>query len=190
MKLQKIDKYALLAAILGTLVIILLIGKCTKQISVPLIPYHNDDSLIKSIKAKEDSINKGLLLNDSLTKVIAILNKKKDKVLIRYKTKYDSIYVVNDSACQIALSEVNKHCMILDSTNNVIIDNQEQSLVTLVNVVGEQSDLIKLHKFKANKDSLDAVIKFEEQKINSKKKLIKTSAIVGIAGFILGILIR
>ena len=173
---------------LALIILTLVVWKTCNDIDKPL------PSLYRNVKdtivIKENNVKENMLRYDSLTHVIDSLKLVKNKVVVRYKTKYDSIYVVNDSACRVALNEVNKQCMILDSTNNVIINDQENALVTLVNVVGEQSDIIKLQKFKASKDSIDSVIKLEEIKVSNKRKVFKVASISVLSGFLIGLIIR
>jgi hypothetical protein len=174
--------------ILALIILTLVVWKTCKDIDKPLPSFYSNAT--DTIVIKENNVKENMLRYDSLTHVIDSLKLVKGKVVIRYKTKYDSIYIVNDSACRVALNEVNKQCMILDSTNNVIIDNQESSLVTLVNVVGEQSDIIKLQKFKASKDSIDSAIKLEELKVSNKRKVFKVASISAIGGLLIGLIIR
>lgn len=173
---------------LALIILTLVVWKTCKDIDKPLSSFYSN--VTDTIIAKEINVKENMLHYDSLTHVIDSLKLVKSKVVVRYKTKYDSIYVVNDSACKVALNEVNKQCMIIDSANNVIIDNQESALVTLVNVVGEQSDIIKLQKFKASKDSIDAVIKYNELKVSNKRKVFKVASISAIGGLLIGLIVR
>lgn len=173
---------------LALIILTLVVWKTCNDIDKPLPSFYR--SVTDTIVIKENNVKENMFRYDSLTHVIDSLKLVKNKVVVRYKTKYDSIYVVNDSVCKMALNEVNKQCMILDSTNNVIINDQESALVTLVNVVGEQSDIIKLQKFKASNDSMDAVIKLEEIKVSNKRKMFKVASISAIGGLLIGLILR
>ena len=133
------------------------------------------DKKIDSIKI---NINKDSLIIDSLMKL-------RPKVIVKYKTKYDTIYKTAPDTCIYYLEELNHECMVLDSFNNGIITRQEIQLISY-------SELVGIMQQKANMQSLKHI---EDSLLNAKlNKKLKRTRKVGIAafgvGFIGGMLIR
>ena len=167
-------KLLLPTAIISMACLALLMTCNKKPIIVPPIPNVLDNK-IDSIKT---SINKDSLIIDSLMKL-------RPKVVIKYKTKYDTIYQTAPDTCKIYLSELNAECLKLDSFNLGIITRQETQLISY-------SELTGIMQEKANKQDLRHV---EDSLLITKlgKKLKRTRRIaigsLGI-GLIGGLLIK
>jgi hypothetical protein len=133
------------------------------------------DKKIDSIKV---SINKDSLIIDSLMKL-------RPKVIVKYKTKYDTIYKTAPDTCIYYLEELDHECMVLDSFNNGIITRQELQLISYSELTGIMQEKANMQDLRHTKDSL-SILKLD-------KKLKRTRK-VGIAafgiGFIGGLLIR
>jgi len=164
-----------LPALIIALVCLAFLFTCNKKpITVPPIPSALDNK-IDSIKTH---INKDSLIIDSLMKL-------RPKVVIKYKTKYDTIYQQAPDTCKSYLAELNAECLKMDSFNLGIITRQETQLISYSELVGTMSEQSNMYVLRHTKDSL-SILKLD-------KKLKRTRK-VGIAafgiGFVGGLLIR
>jgi hypothetical protein len=162
-----------LPALIIALVCLAFLATCNKQ---PIVkPPNVLDNKIDSIK---NHINKDSLIIDSLIKL-------RPKVIIKYKTKYDTIYRQAPDTCKSYLAQLNAECMALDSFNLGIITRQETQLISYSELVGTMSEQSNMYVLRHNEDSL-SILKLD-------KKLKRTRK-VGIAafglGFVGGLLIR
>jgi hypothetical protein len=164
-----------LPAIIISLVCLALMMTCKGKQIPPKVPPSVFDHSIDSILT---TINKDSLIIDSLMKL-------RPKVVVKYKTKYDTIYQTAPDTCKMYLAQLNAECMKLDSFNMGIITRQETQLISY-------SELIGIMQEKANMQELRHI---EDSLLNSKlDKKLKRTRKVGIAafgfGFIGGLLIR
>lgn len=133
------------------------------------------DKKIDSIKV---TINKDSLIIDSLMKL-------RPKVVVKYKTKYDTIYKQAPDTCKIYLEQLNAECLKLDSFNLGIITRQKTQLISYSELTGIMQEKANMQDLRRIEDSL---------LIGKLDKKLKRTRKVGIAafgiGFIGGMLIR
>ena len=165
----------MLPTIIIVLVCLALMITCKGKQTPPKVPPSVFDRSIDSILT---TINKDSLIIDSLMKL-------RPKVVIKYKTKYDTIYKQAPDTCKIYLAQLNAECLKLDSFNLGIITRQETQLISYSELVGTMSEQSNMYVLRHNEDSL-SILKLD-------KKLKRTRK-VGIAafgiGFIGGLLIK
>jgi hypothetical protein len=173
--LKKIAYKLLLPTIIIALVCQALLMTCKGKEQPPQIPFSVLDQRIDSVKTH---INKDSLIIDSLMKL-------RPKVIVKYKTKYDTIYKQAPDTCKSYLAELNAECLKLDSFNMGIITRQELQLISYSELIGTMSEQSNMYVLRHTKDSL-SILKLD-------KKLKRTRKI-GIAafgfGFVGGLLIR
>ena len=164
-----------LPTIIISLVCLALMMTCKRKppilIPTPSVFDHSIDSILTTI-------NKDSLIIDSLMKL-------RPKVVVKYKTKYDTIYQQAPDTCKNYLAQLNAECLKLDSFNLGIITRQETQLISY-------SELTGIMQEKANMQDLRHI---EDSLLNAKlDKKLKRTRKVGIAafglGFIGGLLIR
>jgi hypothetical protein len=164
-----------LPTIIIALVCLALMVTCKGKKQPPKVPPSVFDYSIDSIKT---TINKDSLIIDSLMKL-------RPKVIVKYKTKYDTIYKQAPDTCKMYLEQLNAECLKLDSFNMGIITRQETQLISYSELVGTMSEQSNMYVLRHTKDSL-SILKLD-------KKLKRTRK-VGIAafglGFVGGLLIR
>jgi hypothetical protein len=164
-----------LPTIIIALVCLALMMTCKGKQTPPKVPPNVLDNKIDSIKT---NINKDSLIIDSLMKL-------RPKVIVKYKTKYDTIYKQAPDTCKIYLAELNAECMALDSFNIGIITRQETQLISYSELTGIMQEKAVMQDLRHTNDSL-FILKLD-------KKLKRTRK-VGIAafgiGFVGGLLIR
>jgi len=167
-------KLLLPTAIISMACLALLMTCNKKPIIVPPIPNVLDNK-IDSIKI---NINKDSLIIDSLMKL-------KPKVIVKYKTKYDTIYKTAPDTCKSYLAELNAECLKMDSFNLGIITRQELQLISYSELTGIMQEKANMQDLRHTKDSL---------LITKLDKKLKRTRKVGIAafglGFVGGLLIR
>ena len=165
----------MLPTIIIVLVCLALMITCKGKEKPPKVPPNVFDRSIDSIVS---TINKDSLIIDSLMKL-------RPKVIVKYKTKYDTIYRQAPDTCKMYLEQLNAECLKLDSFNLGIITRQETQLISY-------SELTGIMQEKANMQDLRHI---EDSLLNAKlDKKLKRTRKVGIAafglGFIGGLLIR
>ena len=157
----------ILPIIIISLVCLALMMTCKGKQIPPKIPPSVFDHSIDSIVS---TINKDSLIIDSLMKL-------RPKVVIKYKTKYDTIYKQAPDTCKMYLEQLNSECLKLDSFNLGIITRQEIQLISY-------SELTGIMQEKANMQSLRHI---EDSLLISKlDKKLKRTRKVGIAAFGIG----
>jgi hypothetical protein len=167
--LKKIAYKLLLPTIIIALVCQALLMTCKGKDRPPQIPPSVLDNKIDSVKTH---INKDSLIIDSLMKL-------RPKVVIKYKTKYDTIYKQAPDTCKSYLAELNAECLKMDSFNLGIITRQETQLISYSELVGTMSEQSNMYVLRHTKDSL-SILKLD-------KKLKRTRK-VGIAAFGIGLI--
>lgn len=165
----------MLPTIIIVLVCLALIITCKGKKTPPKVPPIVFDKKIDSIKV---TINKDSLIIDSLMKL-------RPKVIVKYKTKYDTIYQQAPDTCKIYLAELNAECLKMDSFNLGIITRQETQLISYSELAGIMQEKAVMQELRHVEDSL----------LNAKlDKKLKRTRKVGIAafglGFVGGLLIR
>ena len=165
----------ILPTIIIALVCLALMMTCKGKEKPPQIPPSVFDKKIDSIKVH---INKDSLIIDSLMKL-------RPKVVIKYKTKYDTIYRQAPDTCKSYLAELNAECLKMDSFNLGIITRQETQLISYSELTGIMQEKAVMQDLRHTKDSL---------LITKLNKKLKRTRKVGIAafglGFVGGLLIR
>ena len=165
----------MLPTIIIALVCLALMITCKGKQIPPKVPPSVFDKSIDSIVS---TINKDSLIIDSLMKL-------RPKVVIKYKTKYDTIYRQAPDTCKMYLEQLNAECLKLDSFNMGIITRQETQLISYSELTGIMQEKAVMQDLRHTEDSL----------LNAKlNKKLKRTRKVGIAafglGFIGGLLIR
>lgn len=144
-------KAALPYLIIGILIVILsfIMKDCEHKPKLVLTP---NDSINTVIAEKEQII--AYIKEDNIRKkaVIDSLNNLKPKVIVRYKTVYDSLLIV-DTMCVQALNTLYNECQKVDSVNNQIITNQEQHIINDSHIIGNLTDIVALKQYQHTKDS-------------------------------------
>ena len=165
----------MLPTIIIVLVCLALMITCKGKEKPPQVPPSVFDRSIDSIVS---TINKDSLIIDSLMKL-------RPKVVVKYKTKYDTIYKQAPDTCKMYLDQLNAECLKLDSFNMGIITRQETQLISYSELTGIMQEKAVMQELRHTEDSL----------LNSKlDRKLKRTRKVGIAafgvGFIGGLLIR
>jgi hypothetical protein len=157
------------------LVCLALMMTCKGKQTPPQIPPSVFDKKIDSIKT---TINKDSLIIDSLMKL-------RPKVIVKYKTKYDTIYRKAPDTCKSYLAELNAECLKMDSFNLGIITRQETQLISYSELTGIMQEKANMQDLRHTNDSL---------LITKLDKKLKRTRKFGIAafglGFVGGLLIR
>jgi len=157
---------------------------CSHKPNVVLTPTNQLDELIES----KEQINEVLLSNNkSLRLQIDSLKSLKPKVIVRYKTVYDSLLVI-DSACYKSLVILYNECQKVDSVNNAIITNQENHIINDSHVIGNLTDIVAMQRYKLTNDSLAIIDISKEVKRKYRKGLLQGGAIgvgIGLIGTLL-----
>jgi hypothetical protein len=183
-----------LGAVLLLLIIIALMT-CNNE-PKPFNTIIETNPLNEIVKDKE-AINAVLIennkvLRDSLFK----LNQAKPKIVIRYKTIYDSLLIV-DTACVKSLAVLNDACLKKDSVNEFIISNQSSQIAQYITLTNNQQDIIDIRNYQHNIDSInevaykeriDAEIKTAKRKY--RKGLLQGGAVGLGVGFIGGLIVK
>lgn len=165
----------MLPTIIIVLVCLALMITCKGKQTSPKVP---PSVLDKSIDSILTTINKDSLIIDSLMKL-------RPKVIVKYKTKYDTIYKTAPDTCKMYLNQLNAECLKLDSFNLGIITRQETQLISYSELIGIMQEKAVMQDLRHIDDSL----------LNAKlDRKLKRTRKVGIAafgiGFIGGLLIR
>jgi hypothetical protein len=157
------------------LVCLALMMTCKGKQTPPKVPPSVFDHSIDSIKT---TINKDSLIIDSLTKL-------RPKVVIKYKTKYDTIYRQAPDTCKSYLAQLNAECLKMDSFNLGIITRQELQLISYSELTGIMQEKANMQDLRHTEDSLS---------INTLQRKLKRTRRIAIGslgiGFIGGLLIR
>ena len=173
--LRELAYKIILPTIIIVLVCLALMITCKGKEQPPQIPPSVFDDKIDSILT---TINKDSLIIDSLMKL-------RPKVIVKYKTKYDTIYKQAPDTCKSYLAELNAECLKLDSFNLGIITRQETQLISYSELTGIMQEKATMQDLRHTKDSL---------LITKLDKKLKRTRKVGIAafglGFVGGLLIR
>jgi len=177
---------AILFAVGFWIVLIWLLNKgCSTEPNPQTI---NKDSLY-TIIAEKTQINDYLKNENKAIKAITdSLKGLKPKVIVRYKTVYDSLLVV-DSMCVKSLVKLHDEHSKIDSVNNHIITNQETHIMNDSHIIGNLTDIIAIQKYVITSDSVtidDLTMTVKKEKRKGKLKTILGTAIGTLAGFGLG----
>ena len=173
--LKKIAYKLLLPTIIIALVCQALLMTCKGKDKPPQIPPSVLDNKIDSIKTH---INKDSLIIDSLMKL-------KPKVVIKYKTKYDTIYKDAPDTCKSYLAELNAECLKMDSFNLGIITRQETQLISYSELTGIMQEKANMQDLRHTEDSLS--INTLQRKLKRTRRIAIGSLGIGLIG---GLLIK
>ena len=173
--------------IIGILIVILsfIMKDCSHKPNLVLTP---NDSINTVIAEKEQIIDYIKNDNANLKAKIDSLSNLKPKVIVRYKTVYDSLLIV-DTMCVQALNTLHNEHSKVDSVNNAIISNQETHIMNDSHIIGNLTDIIALKQYRITSDSLvidDLNMTVKKEKRKGKLKTILGSAIGVLAGIGLG----
>jgi hypothetical protein len=123
---------------------------CNNKPELVIVP---NDAINRIIADKQVTVN--YYLNKAKIDSLKIdsLKHLKPKVVIRYKTVYDSLLVV-DTTCVRSLITLHDEHNKIDSVNNGIITNQESHIMNDSHVIGNLTDIVAMQKYKLTNDSL------------------------------------
>ena len=177
---------AILFAVGFWIVLIWLLNKgCSTEPTQQTI---NKDSLY-TIIAEKTQINDYLKNENKQIKAITdSLKGLKPKVIVRYKTIYDSLLVV-DSMCIQALNALHDEHTKIDSVNNQIITNQETHIMNDSHIIGNLTDIIAIQKYVITSDSVtidELKMTVKKEKRKGKLKTILGTALGVIGGGLIG----
>lgn len=177
--------------IIGILIVILsfIMKDCSHKPNLVVV---NNDSINNAIAEKEQ-INE-YLKNDNIVLKAKIdsLSNLKPKVIVRYKTVYDSLLVV-DSMCVKSLIKLHDEHSKIDSVNNNIITNQETHIMNDSHIIGNLTDIIALKQYRINSDSIvieDLTMTVKKEKRKGKVKTVLGSALGALSGIGISSIIR
>ena len=173
--------------IIGILILILffIMKDCSHKPNLVVTP---NDSINTVIAKKEQIID--YIKNDNaiLKAKIDSLKTLKPKVIVRYKTVYDSL-ILSDTLCINQLVTLYNECNKIDSVNNAIISNQETRIMNDSQIIGNLTDIIALKQHRITSDSLvveDLTMTVKKEKRKGKLKTILGSAIGVLTGIGIG----
>lgn len=161
--------YTLLGLIFWGVIAMFIFKGCSTEPTPQTI---NKDSLY-TIIAEKEQINDHLKNENKAIKLITdSLKILKPKVIVRYKTVYDSLLVV-DTMCVVALNTLHDEHTKIDSVNNQIITNQETHIMNDSHIIGNLTDIIAIQKYVITSDSLEKLAYKEFIKLEFKRGLRK-----------------
>ncbi len=150
----------------------------------------NKDSLYTLIAEKEQ-INSFILENNKeLRHQLDSASHVKPRVIIRYKTVYDSLLIA-DTLCIQSLTTLNKECAKKDSVNEFIISNQSSQIGNLITVNNNLNDIIDIQRYRIGTDSINEVTlkqTIKDEIKNCKRKYRKGLLQGGAVGIGVGVL--
>jgi len=150
----------------------------------------NKDSLYTLIAEKEQ-INSFILENNKeLRHQLDSASHVKPRVIIRYKTVYDSLLIA-DTLCIQSLTTLNKECAKKDSVNEFIISNQSSQIGNLITVNNNLNDIINIQRYRIGTDSINEVTlkqTIKDEIKNGKRKYRKGLLQGGAVGIGVGVL--
>lgn len=144
----------------------------TPSVSIDIQPIKNRvANLLNKIKTDAATI-------DSLTNL-------KRKVVTRYKTKTDSIYIAAPDTCKTYIIQIKNECLAVDSLNNKIIEAQAGTINDYSKAVGDLNLIVKIQNKQLNDSS--AVITQLKKDVKKERRKGKLKAVfIGIAGALSG----
>ncbi len=172
--------------VIGILIVVasFFMKSCENKPNVVIVP---NDGLNAIIKDKQETVkyylNKAKI--DSLK--IDSLKHLKPKVIVRYKTVYDSLLVI-DTMCINSLTKLHQEHSKIDSVNNAIITNQENHIINDSHVIGNLTDIVAMQKYKATNDSL-AIIDISKEVKKKYRKGLMQGGVVGVGIGLIGTLL-
>lgn len=150
-------------------------------------PANQLDEIVKD----KEAINATLMENNKVLRdSLFILSQRKPKVIIRYKTVYDSLLIA-DTMCVKSLTRLNNECTKKDSVNNYIINNQSVQIAQLTTVTNNQQDIIDIRNYQHGVDSVNEVkykAMIQDEIKNGKCKYRKGLLQGGVIGLGVGVI--
>ena len=175
----------ILILLIISIIVLLLGNKCDNETK---LTNSNKDSL-NTIIAEKTQINDYLKNENKSIKLITdSLKALKPKVIVRYKTVYDSLLVI-DTMCVDALNTLHNEHSKIDSVNNHIITNQETHIINDGHIIGNLTDIIAIQKYVITSDSLtidELTMTVKKEKRKGKLKTILWTALGAIGGGLIG----
>lgn len=154
----------------------------------------NKDSLYTLIAEKEQ-INEFILENNKELRLqLDSVTHLKPRVIMRYKTVYDSL-LITDTACVNSLTTLNNECAKKDSVNEYIISNQSSQICNLITVTNNLNDIIDIQRYRMSTDSINEVTlkqTIQNEIKNGKRKYRKgllQGVVVGLGVGVVGTLL-
>ena len=175
----------ILILLIISIIVLLLGNKCDNETK---LTNSNKDSL-NTIIAEKTQINDYLKNENKSIKLITdSLKALKPKVIVKYKTVYDSLLVV-DTMCVDALNTLHYEHSKIDSVNNHIITNQETHIMNDSHIIGNLADIIALKQTRISNDSLtidELTMTVKKEKRKGKWNIVKASIIGLLGGGLIG----
>jgi hypothetical protein len=153
-------------------------------------PIENTNPLNELVKDKDAIILATMENNKALRDSLFTLSQRKPKVIIRYKTVYDSL-IVTDTACINSLVALYNQCANVDSINEFIINNQSSQIGNLITVTNNQQDIIDIRNYQHGVDSVNEVTlkqTIKDEIKNGKRKYRKGLLQGGVIGLGVGVI--
>jgi hypothetical protein len=150
-----------------------------------------DTNPLNEIVKDKDAINAVLMENNKVLRdSLFTLSQRKPKVIIRYKTVYDSLLIA-DTACINSLVALYNQCANVDSINEFIISNQSSQIGNLIKVTNNQQDIIDIRNYQHGVDSVNEVkykAMIQDEISNGKRKYRKGLLQGGVIGLGVGVI--
>ena len=172
------------------LLIILALHWCNSKPQPINEPIEDTNPLSELVKDKEAIILATMENNKVLRDSLFTLSQRKPKVIIRYKTVYDSLLIA-DTACINSLVALYNQCANVDSINEFIISNQSNQIGNLITVTNNQQDIIDIKQYQHGVDSVNEVkykAMIQDEIKNSKRKYRKGLLQGGVIGLGVGVI--
>jgi superfamily II DNA helicase RecQ len=188
-KLIASEGFRLFLAASLILLIIIALMTCNNE-PKPLNVVVDTNPLDELVKDKDAIILATMENNKVLRDSLFTLSQRKPKVIIRYKTVYDSLKTV-DTACFKSLNRLNDECAKKDSVNNYIINNQSVQIAQLTTVTNNQQDIIDIRNYQHSVDSTNEVkykAMIQDEITNGKRKYRKGLLQGGVIGLGVGVI--
>jgi hypothetical protein len=172
------------------LLIIIALHWCNSKPQPINEPIVNTNPLNEIVQDK-DAINAVLMENNkALRDSLFTLSQRKPKVIIRYKTVYDSLLIA-DTACINSLVALYNQCANVDSINEFIINNQSSQIGNLIKVTNNQQDIIDIRNYQHGVDSVNEITlkqTIKDEIKNGKRKYRKGLLQGGVIGLGVGVI--
>lgn len=174
-------KKLLLGCFILGLICLALTNTCKRQSLTPSVTIETKP-IEERVDKKLDRIKRDSLIIDSLLK-------QKPKIITRYKTRIDSIYLTAPDTCKDLINELKNECLVIDSLNTNIIAYQIETIINQKSVINDLNSIVKIQKNQLSDSStvinnLKKEVKKERRKGKIKSVLLSIGATFG--GFGLG----
>lgn len=182
----------LTVAVIAVIAIICFIPlmKCTGEKEKPILT--GNDSMIQSMIDSKNAV-----INTLLAKIGAkdsIISKGKDTVVV-YRTRLvrakDNAIAQAPDTCRPYIDSVYAACHRLDSTNQVVIRNQDTTINSYVVSVNNYQDVVRMirYQMQQKRDSIAAYQEINRDLSKQNKKEVRNGNLKTAGGTLLGVLL-